>query len=105
MNLSGKKVLVIGLARTGRDCARFLVDHGALVLVTDLRSKQELEPELESLKEFSIEYRLGGEDAASVQGFDLVVPSPGVPQNNVMLQAAQRREIPIVSDMELAFRF
>ena len=105
MNLSGKKVLVVGLARTGRDCARFLVEHGARVLVTDLRSEQELKQELEALKEFSIEYRLGGEDAASVEGFDLVVPSPGVPQNNVLLQAAQRREIPIVSEIELAFRF
>src|SRR5690349_5405023 len=105
MNLGGKKVLVIGLARTGRDCARFLVDQGADVLLTDLRSRNELKQEIEGLRDVALEYRLGGEDPAWVDGVDLVVPSPGVPQDNVILQAARTRAIPILSEIELAFRF
>ena len=73
MNLGGKKVLVIGLARTGRDCARFLVDQGADVLLTDLRSRNELKQEIEALRNVALEYRLGGEDPAWVDGVDLVV--------------------------------
>ena len=50
MNLKEKKVMVLGLARTGWDCARFLVSEGARVLVTDLRSEKELKQAIEALE-------------------------------------------------------
>ncbi|HEY7163705.1 MAG TPA: UDP-N-acetylmuramoyl-L-alanine--D-glutamate ligase [Candidatus Binatia bacterium] len=105
MDLAGKKVLVIGLARTGRDCGRFLVKQGARVLMTDLRPENELKQEIEALKDLPLEYRLGAEDAAWVEGLDLVIPSPGVPQENALLQEARSRGIPIMSEVELAFQF
>src|ERR1044071_3794967 len=105
MNVAGKKVLVIGLARTGRDCARFLAEQGAHVIVTDLRPGNELKQEIDALKDLTIEYRLGGEDPAWVEASDLVIPSPGVAQENRILRAAQTRRIPIMSEIELAFRF
>ena len=105
MNLKGKKVLVLGLARTGRECARFLMNQGSEVLVSDLRSEKELKQELEALRGLSIEYRLGGEDRRWLEGVDLVIPSPGVAAENPLLQEAQARSIPILSEIELAYRF
>ena len=59
MELRGKKFLVIGLARTGRECARFLYQRGAAVLASDRRSAEDVGDALESLRGFDIEYRFG----------------------------------------------
>lgn len=105
MELAGKKILVIGLARTGQECVRFLARHGADVWVSDLRRAEDLQAELGSLAQFAVTYRLGGEETAWLDGVDSVVPSPGVPRNNLLLEAALARGIPILSEIELADRF
>ena len=105
MELKGKRVLVLGLARTGGECARFLVHEGAQVVVSDLRNEEALKPEMTRLAGLPLDYRLGGEECAWLEGVDLVVPSPGVPQQNRLLQEACGRKIPVVSEIELAFRF
>jgi UDP-N-acetylmuramoylalanine--D-glutamate ligase len=105
MELKGKEVLVLGLARTGMECARFLAEHGAKVRVTDLRSEQDLKHGMESLRELPIQYLLGGEDQAWLEGVDFVVPSPGVPAENTLLHRANRRNIKILSEIELAYHF
>ena len=71
MELRGKKILVVGLGRTGRECARFLAQRGATVLVSDLRGESELAQEMTSLAGLPIEYRLGGEQTAWLDGVDL----------------------------------
>jgi UDP-N-acetylmuramoylalanine--D-glutamate ligase len=105
MELKDKRILIIGLARTGRECARFLAYHAADVLVTDVRSERELKQEMEALAELPIRYLLGGEDRGWVEGIDCVVPSPGVPAENPLLQEARRRDITILSEIEVAYRF
>src|SRR5919106_7057896 len=105
MELKGKKVLVLGLARTGGECARFLAEQGALVLVTDRQSEPELKHEMEGLAKLSIRYFLGGEDPNWLRGVDLVVPSPGVPAENSLLREANRRGIRILSEIDLAYPF
>jgi UDP-N-acetylmuramoylalanine--D-glutamate ligase len=105
MNLKEKKVMVLGLARTGWDCARFLVSEGARVLVTDLRSEKELKQAIEALTGLPIEYHLGDEDRSWVKGVDLVIPSPGVPPKNPILEEAKARDIPILSEIEIAYHF
>ena len=105
MELAGKKILVIGLARTGRECVRFLAQQGAAVWVSDLRRAEDLKPEIESLAGTAVTYRLGGEEASWLDGVDAVIPSPGVPQENLLLKAALARGIPILSEVELAYRF
>ena len=82
MELKGKKVLVIGLARTGRECARFLTQQGAKVWISDLRSAAELGQEMAALADLSLSYHLGGEEKNWLDGMDYVVPSPGVPMEN-----------------------
>lgn len=105
MDVAGKKFLVLGLARTGRECARFLAEHGAQVFLSDLRTEVELKQEMETLAGLPIQYRLGGEDLAWVNGMDYVVPSPGVPMENRLLQEAARRSLSVLSEIELAYRF
>jgi UDP-N-acetylmuramoylalanine--D-glutamate ligase len=105
MELKGKKVLVIGLARTGRECARFLTRQGAKVSISDLRSANELSQEMAALADLPLSYRLGGEDKTWLDGMDYLVPSPGVPMDNLLLREAVLRRIPVLSEIELAFRY
>ncbi len=105
MEIKGKTVLVLGLARTGSECARFLVNEGANVLVSDRRREQELAPEMTSLAGLPIRYLLGGEEREWLTGVDLVVPSPGVPEDNRLLKEAANQRIPVLSEIELAYRF
>jgi UDP-N-acetylmuramoylalanine--D-glutamate ligase len=104
MDLRGKKVMVLGLARTGRATARFLVEEGAIVLVSDLRAPADLQTELNALAGLSIQYHLGSEDLNWLEGVDMVVPSPGVPMSNLFLQEAGQRGVEIISEIELAYR-
>jgi UDP-N-acetylmuramoylalanine--D-glutamate ligase len=104
MDLRGKKVMVLGLARTGLATARFLAQQGAVVLVSDLRPAVDLNPELNALAGLPIQYHLGGEDLNWLEGLDMVVPSPGVPMNNLLLQEAGQRGVEIISEIELAYR-
>lgn len=105
MELRNKRVMVLGLARTGRETARFLAQRGANVLVSDVRPAADLKAELDGLAGLRIEYRLGGQNLNWLEGVDMVVPSPGVPANNIFLQEAGRRGAEIISEIELAYRF
>jgi UDP-N-acetylmuramoylalanine--D-glutamate ligase len=104
MELGGKKVLVLGLARTGRETARFLAQKGADVLVSDLRTAAELQAEVKALAGLPIQYRLGRQDLSCLDAVEVVVPSPGVPMDNIVLQEAARRGVEIISEIELAYR-
>lgn len=105
MDLKEKKVLVLGLARTGCESARFLVHQGAAVLVSDIRPEQALRQEIAGLEGLPIQYRLGGENRDWLAGVDLVVTSPGVPAGNPLLREAWARRIKIWSEIELACHF
>jgi UDP-N-acetylmuramoylalanine--D-glutamate ligase len=105
MELRGKKVLVIGLARTGRECARFLVEQGAKVTVSDLRLEAELKDEVKSLAGLPIRYLFGAEERRWLEAIDCVIPSPGVAAENPLLSEAVASGIPVLSEIELAYRF
>jgi UDP-N-acetylmuramoylalanine--D-glutamate ligase len=105
VELQNKKVLVVGLGRTGRQSARFLAQQGARVVASDLRAASELGGEIESLAGLPIEYRLGGEEPGWLDGVSCVIPSPGVAQDNILLQRAAALDIPILSEIEIAYRF
>ena len=105
MELQGKHVMVLGLARTGREVARFLARQGARVCVSDFRAEGELRGEVEALSDLPIRFLLGGEQAAWLDGVEIVIPSPGVPSGNPLLREAGARGIRILSEIELAYRF
>ena len=105
MDLHGKRVMVLGLARTGVAAARFLVGQGAEVLAADRRNESELAPETAALAGLPVRYFLGGEEPAWLAGVDLVIPSPGVAPENPLLREAEKRGIEILGEIELGYRF
>jgi UDP-N-acetylmuramoylalanine--D-glutamate ligase len=105
MELKNKKILVVGLAKTGVACARFLSSKGARVTVTDMRSESALTEQLADLAEYEIVREVGRHDTETFQASDLIVVSPGVPMDLPQLLAAQQARIEIISEIELASRF
>ena len=105
MELTNTHILVVGLARTGVSVARFLVSRGARVTVTDLRDEIALASVMDDLGALDVRWVLGRHDEIDFISADLIVVSPGVPQNHPLLAAAQRAGTEIVSEIELASRF
>ena len=101
---SGKRVVVMGLGRFGGGIgvARWLCEQGARVLVTDLGTEAALAQSVASLEDLSLEYRLGGHDAADLDGCDLIVVSPAVDKRKSgFFQTAVEKGIPWTSEMTL----
>ena len=105
MTLKSKNVLVVGLAKTGVACARFLAKQGAQVTATDLRSEDALADVVTELAGLNIRWVLGRHDETDFTGSDLIVVSPGVPMDHPLLVSAQLVGVEIISEIELAFRF
>ncbi len=105
MNLTGKKVLVVGLARTGVALAHFLTRGGARVTVTDMASAEELAEMRTLIRNLPVEEELGVPEPADIRRFDLILPSPGVPPELPWLEAARRHGIPVWGELELASHF
>jgi UDP-N-acetylmuramoylalanine--D-glutamate ligase len=102
--LAGKKVLVVGLARSGAAAARLAAREGARVTVTDRRTVAELAGALASLEGLAISLALGGHDERDFTSTDLVVVSPGVPLTLPGIAAARRAGIPVMGEVELGYR-
>ena len=105
MELKDKNILVMGLAKTGVACARFLAKAGARVTTTDLRGEAALAAVTTELEGYDIRFVLGRHDVADFLESDLIVVSPGVPQDHPMLVRAKGAGREIVSEIELASRF
>jgi UDP-N-acetylmuramoylalanine--D-glutamate ligase len=105
MELNNKNILVVGLAKTGVACARFLAGRGARVTVTDLRDEAALASQLAELASWDIRKVLGRHEEGDFTGADLIVVSPGVPQDHPLLEKAGKTGREIVSEIELAARF
>lgn len=105
MEITGKNILVAGLARTGVAVARFLAKNGARVTVTDLRDETALSGPLGELEGLDVRYVLGCHDEADFAAADAVVVSPGVPQESPYLEAARQAGREVITEIELASRF
>jgi UDP-N-acetylmuramoylalanine--D-glutamate ligase len=104
-DLNGKRVLVVGLARTGLVTALFSAAYGATVTATDDRSEAELGETAKRLRDAGVVIELGGMRPESFLEQDLIVVSPGVPAKLAVLEAARKKEIPVWSEIELAWRY
>ncbi len=105
MELKGKKVLVVGLGKSGLAAALFLRRRGAQVTVSDLRSAQALSKEIPSLLEAGIAVEAGGHGLLTFRRQDLIVVSPGVPLLTPELVQVRNLGLPIIGELELAARF
>jgi len=104
MDFTGKKIIIIGMGKTGIATARFLGNQGAKVAVTDEKQFDQWGGEFKQIAgEKWLE--VGDYNARVLEGADMVVPSPGVPPNSDLLVEAQKKNIPVVSEIELAYWF
>ncbi len=105
IELRGKRVLVVGLARTGVATSFFCAARGAVVTATDTRTESEIGGEIAKLREAGVALEPGGHQEKTFLAQDLIIPSPGVPADAPLLQSARTKGITIWSEIELASRF
>jgi UDP-N-acetylmuramoylalanine--D-glutamate ligase len=105
MELKNKRVLVVGLGRSGVASAIFLQEHGAKVIVSDSKSEVQLQSEVPALLDRGISIETGHHGERTFRDQDLIVVSPGVPSEQPQLQHARSLGIPVIGEVELAFRF
>ncbi len=105
MELKDKKVLVIGMAKSGISAALYCNKKGADVTVSDSKTKEELKDVLEPIYKTDIKLELGKKADDLIDGKDLIIISPGVPRDISSLIKADKLNIPVIGEIELAYRF
>ena len=101
-SVRGKRVTVVGAARSGVAAAELLVRRGATVTLTDVRDRLDDE---DRLRAAGVDLELGGHHASTFTGVDLIVTSPGVPYRQPFIEAARHTGIPVIGELELASRW
>ena len=105
MELKGKKVLVVGLGKSGLSAAMFLRQRGAQVTVSDMRSAAALAKEIPALLEHGIMVESGGHGLLTFRRQDLIVVSPGVPLDTPEIVQVKAFGLPVIGELELAAQF
>ena len=105
MEVAGKKVLVIGAARSGIAAARFLAARGAIVALNDRKPVAEWSDEAQSLKAEGVGLLGGDVPSWLLDQLELVVLSPGVPSKGIPVRYAERAGVEVIGEIELAGRF
>src|SRR6202171_6133157 len=106
VELKNKRVLVVGLARTGIATAHFCAARGAAVTATDARGEGEVGEEVVAkLRAANVSLELGVHQEPTFLRQDLIIPSPGVPADAPLLETARAKGVTIWSEIELAYRF
>ncbi|WP_031513418.1 UDP-N-acetylmuramoyl-L-alanine--D-glutamate ligase [Desulfofalx alkaliphila] len=106
MHLDDKKILVVGAALSGIAVADFLVNKGAQVTLTDAKSADKLDQSVQRLADKGVKLALEGQyPNLAEEPYHLLVVSPGVPLTAPPVAQAYERAIPVIGELELAFRF
>src|SRR5215470_14803605 len=105
IDVRDKKVLVVGIARSGVAAARLLAAHGAMVMANDIKTEGQLGAEVQELGKLGVMFSLGSHPESLFVNAGLIVLSPGVPADIAPLDAARRAGVEIISEPELAGRF
>lgn len=105
MGILGKKVLVLGLSKSGIAAAKLAKKHGAVVYLTEGKDvTSENLYKVEELKNLGINVEYGAHSDEFVNNADLVVTSPGIPPHSEIIQRIRKQNIPVISELELAYR-
>ena len=101
-SVEGRRVTVVGAARSGIAAAELLLARGARVTISDVR---ETCADAERLERSGVRLELGGHDESTLAGSDLVVLSPGVALETPAVQRARKAGVPVIGEIELASRW
>lgn len=105
MEIKNKKVVVVGMGSTGFETALFLSSKGADVFLTENKNTEEIYKNAILLNEKGIKTEIGGHTEKFIEGMELLVVSPGVPDEALPVRYAESKKIPVISEIELAFNF
>jgi UDP-N-acetylmuramoylalanine--D-glutamate ligase len=105
LDVVGKEIVIVGMARSGMAAAEFLWKRGARVTVSDNRPPAALQSEIRILNERAIRYEAGGHSMELFDSADLIVVSPGVPLSLPVLRHAAQMGKTLISEIELASRY
>jgi UDP-N-acetylmuramoylalanine--D-glutamate ligase len=101
-SVNGRRVVVVGAARSGIAAAELLVRRGARVTLTDTRSAFE---QASHLRQLGVELEVGGHSAATLEAAELIVASPGVALEQKAFDGARARGVEMIGELELASRW
>ena len=104
MDYANKKVLVVGMARSGIAAAQLLAKAGAQVVINDNKTKEELGDALAPLAHLPIEEKLGMPAAQVLDGIDVLVISPGIPDTAPFVVQAKEKGIHVTGELEMAYQ-
>jgi UDP-N-acetylmuramoylalanine--D-glutamate ligase len=105
MELKNKRVLVVGLARTGVATALFCAARGGKVTASDSRTEAEIGDVVARLRAAGVTLELGGHQEQTFLQQEVIIPSPGVPADAPLLLATRGKGVRVWSEIELAYRF
>lgn len=103
MDFSGKKILVVGMARSGLSAVKVLHKRGAILAACDNQSPEKMGPSYREFEEMGIKLFAGNYPMVNLREYDLLVVSPGVPLTIAPLQEAFREGVPVIGEVELAY--
>ncbi len=104
MKLTGKRILVVGMARSGIAAAELLLHVGATPILNDRKKEDAFGNALDALRNTKAEFRLGEDPIELLQHSDGLVISPGVPIDAPVVKAAKEMGVPMIGELELAFQ-
>ena len=104
MEIRDKNIVVLGAARSGLAAAELALNLGARVFVSDNAVEKTMLKQINKLKGLGIPFEFGGH-SNRVYSADTVVLSPGIPQTTAVVQSIRQKGIPILSEIEFAYRF
>lgn len=103
LRLEKKRILVVGMARSGIAAAELLMNHGAVPVLSDSKREDAFGVELDGLRGTACVFRLGEDPVKLLPGVDGLVISPGVPIDAPVVLSAKERGLPVVGELELAY--
>ena len=103
MQYNGKRVLIVGMARSGIAAAQLLCKHGAHVVLNDSKTREQLGDAIMPLEALPVEWKLGCPALDAMDGIDVLVISPGIPDTAPFVVEAKKRGVAVVGELELAY--
>lgn len=104
MSYTGR-AFVLGMARSGYEAAKLLVNKGYSVVINDAKTEQNAD-QIKELESLGVEIILGSHPENLLdRPFDIMVKNPGIPNSHPYVEKAQKRNLPVINEMELAYRY